>query len=47
LLDAKEAVEALDGQEMEGHNLRVSEARPLPFRTEGRQIGGASKKKAS
>src|SRR6476646_772104 len=49
VLDAKEAVSVLDGQKMEGHNLRVSEARPLPFRPEGRQAGGtrAPKKRAS
>ena len=40
VLKAEEAVNALNGQKMEGHNLRVSEARPLPFRTEGRQAGG-------
>ncbi|OLC32110.1 MAG: hypothetical protein AUH28_13000 [Acidobacteria bacterium 13_1_40CM_56_16] len=38
-LRAQEAVEALNGQRMEGNNLRVSEARPLPFRSEGRQAG--------
>lgn len=37
ILDAREAVSALNGQEMEGQNLRVSEARPLQFKTEGRQ----------
>src|SRR5437016_9994976 len=36
VLRAQEAVEALNGQKMEGNNLRVSEARPLPFRSEGR-----------
>src|SRR5204863_1940557 len=39
VLRADEAVGALNGQKMEGHNLRVSEARPLPFKTEGRRIG--------
>jgi RNA recognition motif-containing protein len=49
VLDAQEAVSALNGQKMEGHDLRVSEARPLPFRTEGRQVGGtrSPKKRAS
>jgi RNA recognition motif-containing protein len=40
VLNAEEAVGVLNGQKMEGHNLRVSEARPLPFRTESRQAGG-------
>jgi cold-inducible RNA-binding protein len=40
VLDAEEAVSALNGQRMEGHNLRVSEARPLQFKVEGRQVGG-------
>lgn len=49
VLRAKEAVDALNGERMEGHNLRVSEARPLPMKTEGRQIGGtrSPRKKAS
>jgi RNA recognition motif-containing protein len=49
VLDAQEAVNALNGQAMEGHNLRVSEARPLQFKTEGRQVSSARtpKKKAS
>jgi len=49
VLRAHEAVEALNGQKMEGNNLRVSEARPLPFRSEGRQAGGtrSPKKRAS
>jgi RNA recognition motif-containing protein len=49
VLDAQEAVSALNGQKMEGHNLRISEARPLPFKTEGRQVGGtrSPRKKAS
>ena len=37
---AKEAVDALNGQKMEGHNVRVSEARPVNLNTEGRQIAG-------
>ena len=41
VLRAQEAVDALNGQRMEGHDLRISEARPLPFKTEGRQVGGA------
>lgn len=49
VLDAQEAVSALNGQKMEGNNLRVSEARPIPFRTENRQAGGTRqpKKRAS
>src|SRR5262245_14138893 len=49
VIDAQEAVSVLNGQKMEGHNLRVSEARPLPFRAEGRQTGGTRtpKKRAS
>ena len=40
VLRAQEAVDALNGQKMEGHDLRVSEARPLPLKSEGRQVGG-------
>src|SRR6266436_9996460 len=40
VLHAQEAVDALNGQTMEGQNLRVSEARPIPFKTENRQAGG-------
>jgi RNA recognition motif-containing protein len=49
VLDAQEAVSVLNGQKMEGHNLRVSEARPLPFRGDQRQTGGtrSPKKRAS
>ena len=49
VVDAQEAVSALNGQKMEGHNLRVSEARPLQFKMEGRQLGGTRtpKKRAS
>jgi RNA recognition motif-containing protein len=49
VIDPQEAVSALDGQRMEGHNLRISEARPLQFKTEGHQLGGtrAPKKRAS
>jgi len=49
ILDAQEAVSVLNGQKMEGHNLRISEARPLPFKTDGRQMGGTRtpKKRAS
>src|SRR5215471_3491001 len=49
VLDPREAVDALNGQKMEGNNLRVSEARPVTFKTEGRQIGGtrSPKKRAS
>ena len=46
---AQEAVDALNGQKMEGHNLRVSEARPIPIKGESRQTGGtrSPKKRAS
>jgi RNA recognition motif-containing protein len=49
VLKAEEAVGALNGEKLEGHNLRVSEARPLPFRNEGRQVSGTRtpKKRAS
>jgi RNA recognition motif-containing protein len=49
VLRAKEAVDALNGEQMEGHNLRVSEARPLPQRTDNRQLGGtrSPRKRAS
>jgi RNA recognition motif-containing protein len=36
---AQEAVDALNGQRVEGHNVRVSEARPVNLNTEGRQMG--------
>ena len=29
-----------NGQKMEGHDLRVSEARPLPLKGDNRQTGG-------
>jgi|SRR6516225_4876605 RNA recognition motif-containing protein len=49
VLNAQEAVDALNGQTMEANNLRVSEARPIPFKSETRQAGGARspKKRAS
>src|SRR5213595_1021935 len=49
VLHAQEAVDALNGQTMEGQTLRISEARPLPFKKpEGRQPGTRSpRKKAS
>src|SRR5688572_10225699 len=49
VLRAQDAVDALNGQKMEGHDLRISEARPLPVSGEGRQIGGtrSPRKKAS
>jgi RNA recognition motif-containing protein len=49
VLRAKEAVDALNGKPMEGHNLRVSEARPLPQKTDNRQLGGtrSPRKRAS
>ena len=45
VLNVQEAVDALNGQKMEGNNLRVSEARPIPFKTDGRQAGTRSPKK--
>ena len=49
VLHAQEAVDALNGQKMEGQNVRVSEARPVPTKGEHRQTGGtrAPKKRAS
>jgi RNA recognition motif-containing protein len=49
VLNAQEAVDALNGQTMEGNSLRVSEARPIPFKSEGRQAGGtrSPRKRAS
>ena len=49
VINAQEAMDSLNGQRMEGHDLRISEARPLPFRTENRQHGGtrSPKKRAS
>ena len=49
VIDAQEAVSALNGQKMEGHDLRISEARPLQFKTEGRPLGSTRtpKKRAS
>ncbi|PYS46832.1 MAG: RNA-binding protein [Acidobacteria bacterium] len=49
IVHAKEAVDALNGQKMEDHELRVSEARPLPLKGENRQTGGTrtTKRKVS
>jgi RNA recognition motif-containing protein len=49
VVQPQEAVESLNNQRMEGHNLRVSEARPVNLKTEGRQIGTtrSPRKKAS
>jgi len=49
VVNAQEAVNALNGKKMEDHDLRISEARPLPFRPEGRQVTGTRtpKKRAS
>ena len=39
--NAGEAVESLNGQSMEGHNVRVSEARPVLLKSDGgRQTSG-------
>src|SRR5262249_30349228 len=45
VLRAQEAVDSLNGQKMEGHILRISEARPLPDKGEGRQAGARPPKK--
>jgi RNA recognition motif-containing protein len=48
--NAKDAVEALNGQRMEGYNVRVSEARPVLLKNDaGRQAGGtrSPKRRAS
>jgi RNA recognition motif-containing protein len=48
IVNAQEAVSVLNGKKLEGHDLRISEARPLPFKTEGRQTGTrVPKKRAS
>jgi|SRR5579884_1014476 len=49
VVKAKEAVDSLNGERLEGHNVRVSEARPVNLNTEGRQIGStrSPKRKAS
>ena len=49
VLRAQEAVDALNGQKMEGHILRISEARPLTEKTDGRHTSGtrSPKKRAS
>jgi RNA recognition motif-containing protein len=49
VVNVKEAVDTLNGQKLEGHNVRVSEARPVNLNTEGRQFGGTRtpRKKAS
>jgi RNA recognition motif-containing protein len=49
VLRVQEAVDALNGQKMEGHNVRVSEARPLPNKGDGRQNSGtrSPRKRAS
>jgi RNA recognition motif-containing protein len=49
VVNAKEAVDALNGQRMDGHNLRVSEARPVLLKSEGNQQGGgrSPRKRAS
>jgi len=49
VIDPQEAVNALNGQKMEAHNLRISAARPVPLKTDGRQTGSprAPKKRAS
>jgi cold-inducible RNA-binding protein len=50
VLRAQEAVDVLNGQRMEGHDLRISAARPLPTKgSDSRQLGGtrSPRKKAS
>src|SRR5215510_2848346 len=41
VVSAKEAVDALNGQKFEGQNIRVSEARPVSMKTDGRQLGAS------
>jgi RNA recognition motif-containing protein len=41
IVRVQEAVDALNGQSLESHDLRVSEARPMPDKGEGRHISGA------
>jgi RNA recognition motif-containing protein len=41
IVQAKEAVDSLNGQRFEGHNVRVSEARPVSMKTENRQLGAS------
>ena len=48
--NAREAVESLNGQRMEGNDVRVSEARPVLLKSDpGRQMGGtrSTKRRAS
>ncbi len=49
VIHAKEAIDALGGEKLEGQVLRISEARPVPVTGEGRQTGGtrSPKKRAS
>jgi RNA recognition motif-containing protein len=49
VLRAQEAVDALNGKRLEGHDLRISAARPLPMKGDSRQMGGtrSPRKKAS
>ena len=49
VLRAQEAIDTLSDQKMEGHILRISEARPLPDKRDTRQTGGthSPKKRAS
>jgi RNA recognition motif-containing protein len=49
VLRAQEAVDALNGQKMEGLDLRISAARPLSQKGDGHQAGGtrSPRKKAS
>src|SRR5690349_20521656 len=49
IVRAQEAVDALNGQNLESHDLRVSEARPMPDKGEGRHTGGtrSPRKRAS
>ena len=43
VVSAKEAVDALNGQRLEGQNVRVSEARPVSMKTDGRQFGSSAR----
>jgi len=49
VIQTHEAVDVLNGQQIEGQTLRVSEARPVPLKGEQRQAGGtrSPRKRAS
>src|SRR5262249_9217808 len=45
VVNASEAVESLNGQRIDEHNVRVSEARPVSMKTERRPASGPRPKK--